>query len=185
MPTNFAFLPDGGFFLADGYGSFFIHRYDKAANWQNCFGGPGDVDGKFNTPHGLWIDNRPGRDASLVVTDRAHGKLQWFALDGTHQHTLQGFVMPANIDFFGDIMLLPDLAARVTLLDANNRVIAHLGEDPVWQAEVMKMEIRKDPSRWVKGKFVHPHDACFDHEGNIIVAEFVEPGRITKLNRIA
>ena len=33
MPTNFAFLPDGGFFLADGYGSYRIHRYDKEGNW--------------------------------------------------------------------------------------------------------------------------------------------------------
>jgi len=48
----------------------------------------------------------------------------------------------------------------------------------------MKMEIRKDPSRWVDGKFIHPHDACFDHDGNIFVAEFVEPGRVTKLKRI-
>ena len=29
MPTNFAFLPDGGFLLADGYGAWWIHRYDQ------------------------------------------------------------------------------------------------------------------------------------------------------------
>ena len=29
MPTNFAFMKDGGFLLADGYGAFFIHRYDR------------------------------------------------------------------------------------------------------------------------------------------------------------
>jgi hypothetical protein len=185
MPTNFAFLPDGGFLLADGYGSFYVHRYDKDANWVNCFGGPGDVDGKFNTPHGIWIDNRPGRDASIVVTDRTHGKLQWFSFAGNHLHTLDGFVLPANIDLYGDLMLVPDLAARVTLLDRDNHVIAQLGEDLAWQAEVMKMEIRKDSSRWPDDKFVHPHDACFDREGNILVVEFVEPGRITKLRRLA
>ena len=26
MPTNYAFLPDGGFFQADGYGAYRIHR---------------------------------------------------------------------------------------------------------------------------------------------------------------
>src|SRR4029077_9124047 len=36
MPTNFAFLPDGGFLVADGYGSYWIHRYDKDANWLSC-----------------------------------------------------------------------------------------------------------------------------------------------------
>ena len=33
MPTNFAFLDDGGFLLADGYGAFYIHRYDKDGKW--------------------------------------------------------------------------------------------------------------------------------------------------------
>ncbi len=37
-PTNFAFLPDGGFFLADGYGSFRMHRYDADGNWVSAFG---------------------------------------------------------------------------------------------------------------------------------------------------
>ena len=32
MPTNFAFLDNGGFLLADGYGSFYIHEYDKDGN---------------------------------------------------------------------------------------------------------------------------------------------------------
>ncbi len=75
MPTNFAFLPDGGFFLADGYGSYRIHRYDKDGNWLSMIGEPGKENGQFNTPHGLWIDNRPGREGSLVVADRANKRL--------------------------------------------------------------------------------------------------------------
>jgi hypothetical protein len=43
MPTNFAFLPDGDFLLADGYGSFYIHRFDKEGNWKSCFGGRATV----------------------------------------------------------------------------------------------------------------------------------------------
>jgi len=41
LPTNFAFLPDGDFFLSDGYGSYFIHRYDKDGNCikvNPCYG---------------------------------------------------------------------------------------------------------------------------------------------------
>jgi hypothetical protein len=38
---------------------------------------------------------------------------------------------------------------------------------------------------WVDGKFVHPHDACFDLNGNILVAEWVRTGRITKLEKIS
>ena len=59
LPTNFAFLDDGDFLLADGYGSYFIHRYDKDGNWKAKFGGPGKGEGTFNLPHGIWVDDRP------------------------------------------------------------------------------------------------------------------------------
>jgi hypothetical protein len=98
LPTNFAFLDDGGFLLADGYGSFHIHRYDKDANWISSFGGAEDGEGKFATAHGLWVDKRAGREPSIVVTDRAHNTLQIFDVDGTYLETLTGFGLPANID---------------------------------------------------------------------------------------
>ena len=39
MPTNFAFLDNGGFLLADGYGSFYIHEYDADHAFANASGG--------------------------------------------------------------------------------------------------------------------------------------------------
>jgi hypothetical protein len=189
MPTNFAFLPDGGFFLADGYGSYRIHRYDKDGNWVSMFGEPGDGPGQFNTPHGIWVDNRPGRDLSVVVADRANKRLQWFTLEGRHVKTLEGFILPANLDSQGDLLLVPDLSARITLLGKNDEVIAHLGEDPAWREQVLKdqMKLRRSDKheKWQPGKFLHPHDACFDAAGNIFVAEWVHSGRITKLRKVA
>ncbi len=189
MPTNYAFLPDGGFFLADGYGSYRIHRYDKDGNWKSMFGGPGKGDGQFDTPHGIWIDNRPGRNPSVIVADRANKRLQWFTLEGKHIKTLDGFILPANIDSQNDVLLVPDLSARVTLLDKDDQVIAHLGEDPAWREQVLKdgMKLRRDEKGegWVSGKFLHPHDACFDRSGNIFVAEWVQTGRITKLRKVS
>ena len=84
-PTNVAFAPDGGFYVADGYGSNFIHQYDKDAKWLRTFGGTGDGPGQFKTPHGLWLDDRPGRDPQLVVADRANARLQYLSLDGKPQ----------------------------------------------------------------------------------------------------
>jgi hypothetical protein len=189
MPTNYAFHPGGGFYLADGYGSYRIHRYDKDANWMGMFGAVGEQHGKFQLPHGLWTDDRPGRDPSIVIADRVNKRLQWFTLEGEHLKTLDGFILPANIDTRGDVMLVPDLSARVTLLDKNNEVIVHLGEDPEWREQVLKegMALRREPEgeNWVPGKFLHPHDACFDAEGNIFVAEWVHTGRITKLRRVS
>lgn len=187
MPTNYAFHPtDGGYYVADGYGSYTVHRYDKDGNWQQVIGKPGKGDGEFNTPHGLWIDAREGRDAELVVADRANGRLQWFTLDGKHLRTRDGFILPANLDTWQDLLLVPDLSARVTLLDGKNNVLSHLGEDPDWRAEVTKdnNKLRNQPEKWQAGKFVHPHDACFDNDGNILVAEWVATGRMTKLKRL-
>ncbi len=183
LPTNFAFLRDGGFFLADGYGAYQIHRYDANGKWLSCFGGVGKGKGTFNTPHGLWIDER-NPDPVLVVTDRAHNTLQRFQLDGTYVDTIEGFGLPANIDTHGDLMLVPELVARVSILDKQNNVVAQLGSDVERVSADSKRTIRADESKWLDGKFVHPHDACFDRDGNIFVAEWVATGRITKLERV-
>jgi hypothetical protein len=184
MPTNIAFLPDGDFLLADGYGSFYIHRYDSDGNWKSCFGGPGDGKGKFNTPHGLWVDNRPGREPSLVVCDRAHHTLQYLTFDGRHLETLSGYGLPANIDTQGKLMIVPELLARLTILDERNEVVAQLGADVDRIGADKKHTIRNDRQQWQAGKFVHPHDACFNQRGDIFVAEWVSSGRVTRLRRV-
>ncbi len=184
LPTNFAFLDDGGFLLADGYGAYTIHRYDKDAKWVSCFGGVGKGEGTFNTPHGLWIDQRIPSNPRIVVTDRANNTLQRFALDGTYIDTIGGFGLPANIDVRGDWMLVPELKARLSILDREYKVVAQLGDDVARINAKEGNTIRNDESKWVDGKFVHPHDACFDQEGNIFVAEWVKTGRVTKLIKV-
>jgi hypothetical protein len=198
MPTNFAFLRDGGFFLIDGYGGYCVHRFDKDANYISTFGGPQEkYKGSFDTPHGIWIDERPGRVPAVVVCDRAHHVLKYFTLSGDYIETIEGFGLPANADTFGDLLLIPELHARVSLLDSKNKVVARLGDDAErikkdFEESPAKTEngkkawlIRNDPKQWTPGKFVHPHDACFDAEGNIFVAEWVNGGRITKLTRLS
>jgi hypothetical protein len=183
-PTNVAFAPDGGFYVGDGYGSHYIHQYDKEARWVRTWGGEGTEPGKMKTPHGLWLDNRRGHEPVLVVADRANARLQYFTLDGKHLRFESNVLFPAHFDIRGDVLLVPDLHARVSLFDRNNRPIVHLGDDAAWIEEVKKLEVRKDPSRWVPGKFVHPHDACFDRHGNIYVVEWVETGRVTFLRHV-
>ncbi|MEO2046627.1 MAG: peptidase [Pirellulales bacterium] len=189
MPTNYAFAPDGGFYLADGYGSYRIHRYDQDANWLSVFGEPGTENGQFQLPHGLWLDDRQAGEPTLVVSDRVNGRLQWFSQDGKHLRTQGGFFLPANNDVLGDLMVVPDLVSRVTLLDQDNRVVAQLGDDHARiqadQKETGGFHIRTDETTWQAGNFIHPHDACFDAEGNIFVAEWVHSGRITKLRRLS
>ena len=121
-PTNVAFAPDGGFYVGDGYGSHYIHQYDKDAHWVRTWGGLGTTPGKMNTPHGLWLDDRPGRTPSLVVADRANARLQYFTLDGKHISFVNDVLFPAHFDIRGDVLLVPDLHARVSLFDRDNKV---------------------------------------------------------------
>lgn len=181
-PTNVAFAPDGGFYVGDGYGSNYIHQYDSKGEWVRTWGGTGETDGLMRTPHGLWFDDREGRDPGLVVADRANGRLQYFERDGAFRSIVDEVSFPAHFDIQGDLLLVPDLHARVSLFDRENKVIEHLGYDPDWTAEVLDgFKVRTDPSRWQGGRFVHPHDACFDADGNIYVAEWVSTGRVSKL----
>ena len=183
-PTNISFSPDGGYFLGDGYGSSLIHQYGPDDKYLRTLGGVGAEEGKFKTPHGHWLDERDGTP-KLVVADRANKRLQWFDMDGNHVHTLGGFLFPADIDIQGDVMMVPDLHCRVTLLDRENQVIAQLGDDPQWRMRALEgFKMRTQRDQWLPGKFVHPHDACFDRDGNIFIAEWVDTGRVTKLRKV-
>ncbi len=188
LPTNFAFRPDGDVLLADGYGAYQIHRYDRDGNWKSCFGGVGKGEGTFNLPHGIWVDDREGGETDIVVADRANNTLQTFDLDGKYKKTVDGFGLPANIDTYQDLMLVPELVARVSILDRNHNTLATLGDDRERILEDKKQTkgftIRGDAKQWQQGKFVHPHDACFDQNGDIFVAEWVATGRVTKLTRV-
>jgi hypothetical protein len=181
-PTNVAFSPSGGFYIADGYGSHFIHQYDKDAKWVRTWGGFGSEPGKFKTPHGIWLDDRKGHDPAVVVADRANARLQYFTLDGKYIRFDEDVRFPAHFDIRGDVLLCPDLHARVTLFDKDNKVITHLGYDPDWTKRVLDgFKMRSQPSEWQPGRFIHPHDACFDKDRNIFVVEWVATGRVTKL----
>jgi len=112
--------------------------------------------------------------------------MQWFDLDGKHLKTeTEPFVLPANVDVYKDLMLIPDLAARLTFIDGEGTIF-HIAHDPKWTKQVTanKNAMRKQPKKWEDGKFIHPHDACFDGEGNIYVAEWVATGRISKLRKL-
>jgi DNA-binding beta-propeller fold protein YncE len=184
-PTNVAFCPDGSFFVGDGYGSHYLLKYDSGGKLLKVFGGRGTGDGQFQTPHGNWVDARDPANPVLVVCDRANARLQVFDLDGKFLEVRRDVLFPAHIDTYRDVMLVPDLHARVSLFNRDNTLIAHLGDDARWRKKVLDgFKVRTQPGEWQPGKFVHPHDACFDADGNIYVAEWVATGRITFLKKV-
>ena len=77
--------------------------------------------------------------------------------------------------------MVPDLDGRVTLMDKSNALVAQLGDSNVLAGTIRCREPR---DKFIPGQFICPHGACFDHDGNIFVVEWVEVGRVTKLRRV-
>jgi 6-bladed beta-propeller len=181
-PTNTSFRTDGGYYLGDGYGSNLIFEYDRNDQFVRVIGERGTGPGQFSTPHGQWLDDR-GETPQLVVADRANQRLQWFDAEGRYTQTLDGFHFPADVDIKGQLMLVPDLHARITLLNGDNQIVAQLGDDDAWRKRVLanSMAMRTRYDQWEDGRFVHPHDACFDRNGDILVTEWVRGGRVSRL----
>jgi hypothetical protein len=181
-PTNLAVTPNGAIYVGDGYGSSYINQYDRNGKYIRTFGGKGVEAGKLNCPHGLIVDSRHVGDPILTVADRGNNRIQRFTLEGEHIDFVAGTNMPCHFGFSmnGD-MVVPDLGARVTLMDRDNNVIGHLGDDSAseWQKT---RTLGRD--QFKPGKFIAPHGACFDHAGNIFVVEWVEVGRVTKLRKL-
>jgi len=187
-PTNLAIASNGDIYVGDGYGSSFINQYDKAGKFIRTFGGkPADAarvkdTGKLNSPHGIFIDTRSGQE-ELVVADRGNNRLQYFSLDGKPLRFVQHVDnwLPCHFHFHKNLMLVPDLAARVQILDKSNQVVATLGDDSVTEWRKTRT---LDRAKFTAGKFVCPHGACFNRKGDIFVAEWVEVGRVTKLRKV-
>lgn len=183
-PTGIAFAPNGDFYVTDGYGQNYIHHYNSSGEYVNSWGGKGTADGKFSTPHAIIIDTR-SKTPTVLVTDRANHRLQWFDLGGKHLKTLPGdgdlLRLPATLHIRGTDLAVGDLAGRVTILDQEHRLITHLGDN----IDPKKRATNKVPrDEWLDGQFIAPHGVCWDSEGNLYVEEWMAIGRVVKLKRL-
>ncbi len=161
-PTGVAIAPDGTIFVSDGYQNCRVHKYDAEGNHLMSWGVPGKVEpGHFHLPHGIGVDNR-GR---VLVCDRENHRIQLFNQDGEHLETWTGFRQPTAVVIGpDDTVYVPELQARVTILDSDGKVIGQWGGE-------------EDQS---PGGFVAPHGIAIDSHGDIYVGEVLEGARIQK-----
>lgn len=183
VPTNVAIAPNGDFYVADGYGSSFIHQYNPKAEYIRTWGGDGTETGKMKCPHGIAVDTRDG-EPKVLVADRANVRLQYFTLDGKFlsevNHDLRH---PCHFDQRNGDLLIPDLHGRITIFDKNNQLVTHLGDNPDVQKQPNYPNL--PPEQRIPGLFISPHSACWDHDGNIYVVEWISDGRVSKLRRLS
>lgn len=190
VPTFIALPPNtGDFYVTDGYGSNYVHRYNAKGEYIQSWGGKGgkagttEEPGKLSCPHGIWCDTRDPQNPTIVVADRANVRLQWFTLDGKFikmvTHELRA---PCHFSQRGTDLLIPDLRGRVTIFDKDNNLITHLGDNPnTSQWGNPKVQ----PNDLTAGHFCTPHGATWDAQGNAFVVEWLPYGRVTKLKHIA
>lgn len=194
-PSTLAVAPNGDFYVADGYGKFFIHHYDANTNYIRTFGGSRELmnrdpqaetgSGTTIWPHAIAIDTRNGAPLLMVGERGANARVQYFTLDGHPLHSLKaGVRWPSTFDFRDGLLLMPDLKAVVTIFGRDNKPVVQLGDGRQADGKTYEGIRDKDRSAFTPGQFVAPHAACFESTGDILVAEWVEVGRVTRLRKL-
>lgn len=183
-PTAITVAGNGDIFLADGYASNIIFKFDKTGKYIKHFGQAGNELKQFNTCHGMTLDTRY-EPARLLICDRNHtpkGRLLHYDLEGNFiEEVITGLGMPTSAAVQGDYVSVPDLHGRVVILDKSNTIMAVLGHnaDP---AKRGNFNVPQD--QWVEGVFSGTHGSYWDKDGNLYVQDWNVSGRIMKLVRV-
>jgi sugar lactone lactonase YvrE len=100
-PTFIAWLPDGTFFVADGYNGTRVAKFDASGKFLLDFGKPGDPGketrpGYMNNVHGVAVDVETRR---VFVNDRDNHRIQIFDENGKYLSEWKIAVTPSSLHF--------------------------------------------------------------------------------------
>ncbi len=168
-PTHLAVDPrNGDLFVADGYSNAHVHHFTPEGKLVNSWGESGTGEGQFNIVHNIFLDE----DGWVYIADRENHRVQVFDTKGNFQTQWSNLSRAAAIyvdhrgsglvyvgEYYGGIpsnVLGTDLGPRVTILDRQGNIKAHLGNESYGD----------EP-----GRFYSPHGISVDSKGNIYVAE--------------
>ena len=180
-PCAVTVVPDGSIFIADGYGANYVLKFDKDRKFVKAFGGPGEEEGKFNTCHGIAFDPRQARPL-LLVCNRNSNRVEHWDLDGNFVKVIQKDMrMPAAVHIRGDYAVFAELQGRVTVLDKEGAIVAQVGDNPNPRHRA-NYGLAQD--QWKEGVCNSPHGASIDRDGNLLVAEWTQFGRLHKFARV-
>jgi len=171
-------LPDGGFFVLDGYGHDYITHYGADGAFLQIFGG---AEGGIQHwgPHGGMVDLREGQTPTLLVAMSDQQHLLRLSLGGEilgrtdlpggnprqiRLHKGNYFVAHLGDNWPKD----KNSRGFLSVLDSELRVLANIGGTPPGYTGAGKME----PMAHLGEVFMHPHDLVVDMEDSIYVAQF-------------
>ena len=164
-----AWLPDGTFYVADGYNGTRVAKFDASGKFLLDFGMPGDPGketrpGYMNNVHGVAVDVETRR---VFVNDRDNHRIQIFDENGKYLSEWKIAVSPSSLHY----VVIGDDRKLVTF-DRNTH-------------KMLKYELdgRLIYSWGTQGDFPGTlwgvHGMATDQEGNLYVAE-VDAGRFQK-----
>jgi hypothetical protein len=166
-PTDIAWLPDGTFFISDGYGGTRVAKFDKDGKFLMDWGSPpkdrnNPGPNEWNTVHSIQISN----DRRLFVVDRAHHRIQVFDENGKFLDMWTTGVrsLPyAHIITADQFLWIADGGTnRIVKYDLSGHYLYGWGAPG-----------------GLSGQFNGPHSITTDQEGNLYLAE-VFNGRVQK-----
>jgi hypothetical protein len=179
VPTALDVAPNGDVYVSDGYGRYWVHRFNAKGEYVQSWNGTGGA-GPFREPHGIGIDLRGG-EPRVVVADRRNHRLQRFTLDGRYVDTVEKELrLPSKVVTRGKDLLVVDLDGRITVFDEKYEILAQLGDNTNLE---LRGKYAVPPSDWKEGEFIAPHGAAWDSKGDLYVADWNAFGRINKLKR--
>ena len=184
-------LPNGEFFVLDGYGRDYILHYGADGGFKKVFGGAEGGIVHWGPHGGIFDAPRSGEPTLLIaMSDQQH--LLRMSTDGRALGTipLPGG-NPRQIRRVGDHYFVAHLGDNwpkdrncrgfISILDASLRVVSNVGGT----APEYDSDGKLRPMAHLEELFQHPHDLAVDAEGSLYVAQFAS-GRTypIKLERV-
>ncbi len=164
-PTDIAWLPDGTFFVTDGYTNTRVVKFDKDGKFLMTWGQKGNQPtetrpGYMNTVHGIAIDN----DRRIYVADRANSRVQIFDENGKFLDVWPNIRRPYYILMSADqhLWVSDGRTQKFTKFDLNGKLLYSWGTFGAFP-----------------GGFWGVHQFSVDSEGNLYTAD-VHIGRPQK-----
>ena len=181
--ANVSVAPNSDLYLAEGYGSSFVLHFNGEGILLSRFGGWGEDEAHTRWAHGAFIAEVDGEPLLHVAVDDP-SQIKRFTLDGVFHSLMPGtFLHPRNIYAKDNLWAIPEMGGRLTLIDQSTGKTHHLGHWGKTMQDIFKL--RTGPrNSFPDGIFASAHGVACLSDGDMIVAEWVEVGRVSKLARV-
>jgi len=163
-PADIAFMPDGTFFIADGYDNHRVVKFDANGRFVKDWGTEGSGPGQFRVPHGVTVDAQ----RRVYVADRDNRRIQIFDENGRYLDEwpdIRGIVaVMATAD--QHIWAMGGTTNRVLKYDLQGRLLTYWGTGNIDPPGAGFAQVT------APGTMNAPHTFSVDTDGNLYIADY-------------